>query len=94
MMRHFNSALWIATSLCSGVAAYYWYLSSRHSAAGAKYPVAAMADNPDEHLLVTQVNSDTLQVAFVESSRLNKVAALWSALAAAFGTIAAIASAI
>ena len=93
-MRHVGSTLWIATSLCSLVAAWYWFLSSRHSAATAKYPVAAMADNPDEHILVTQVNIDAVQAAFVESSRLNKVAALWSGLAAAFGTAAAIITAV
>lgn len=87
------SALALVTALCSGIAAYYWWLSSRQKPVASEPPVASIGDNPEEHILVAHVNVDALEAALLESSRLNKIAAKWSALAAGFATVAALLSA-
>ena len=93
-MRYMASASALGTAACSALAAYYWYLSSRHNAVLTDPPLASISDNPEEHVLTVQVNASALQAALSESSRLNKIAATWSALAAAFATIAAILAAL
>jgi hypothetical protein len=87
------SALALAIALCSGAAAYYWLLSSRQNAVAKEPPTASIGDNPEEHILAARVNIDALEAALLESSRLNKIAATWSALAAGFATAAALLSA-
>jgi Flp pilus assembly protein CpaB len=87
------SVLALATALCSAVAAYYWRLASRPQGDVVEPPDAAIEDNPAMHILVAHVNTDLLGTALLESSRLNKIAATWSALAAAFATVAALLSA-
>jgi hypothetical protein len=87
------SGLALATALCSLIAAYYWGLSSRQKAVAKEPPTASIGDNPEEHVLVAHVNIDALEAALLESSKLNKIAAKWSAFAAGFATLAALLSA-
>jgi len=83
----------LATAICSGFAAWYWYESSQQDAVLVESPTPSIDDAPQVHQLSTQVNVFKLQAALSESSRLNKTAAKWSALAAACATITAILSA-
>jgi hypothetical protein len=82
----------LATSMCAVVAAIYWYLSSKQEPAPVEGTVASISDNPEAHIMEAQVSVYALQVALNETSRLNKIASLWSAAAAGLGAIAAICS--
>jgi hypothetical protein len=55
-------------------------------------PLASIDDNPAEHIMEVQVNIYSIQAALIEASRLNKRAAIWSAIAAFMGATAAILS--
>jgi hypothetical protein len=44
--------------------------------------VASITDNPELHILGTQVDIGSIQAALFESSRLNKKAAIWSGISA------------
>jgi hypothetical protein len=79
-----------ATAICALVAARYWYLSSRPAPAISDPPDASISDAPEIHILNAQVDVYAVQAALTEASRLNKKAAIWSALAALFGAAAAI----
>jgi hypothetical protein len=92
-MRLIISALALMTAFCSAVAAYYWWLSSRQNAVVEEPPTASTGDNSELHVLTAHVNIDRLQAALLVSSRLNKTAAKWSALAAGFATVVAFLSA-
>jgi hypothetical protein len=83
----------LATALCSLMAAKYWYLSSKPNAPIPNEIVAPIDDAMPLHVLSARVHSDSIHLAITEASRLNKIAAKWSAWAAAFATIAAILSA-
>jgi hypothetical protein len=89
----FSALAALATALCSAAAAYYWWLSSLQKTVTTEPPIASISDNPEEHLLVGHVNIGALEAALRESSRLNKIAAKWSALAAGCATVAALLSA-
>jgi len=78
-----------ATAVCALVAARYWYLSSRPNPIFFPEPVASIDDNPAEHILGAQANIDSIYAVLVEASRLNKLASIWSAWAAALGAVAA-----
>jgi hypothetical protein len=82
----------LATALCALVAAIYWYLSSRPAPDALETPSASISDNPEIHILGAQVDIYSIHAALAEVSRLNKHAAIWSALAALFGAIAALIS--
>jgi len=58
----------------------------------AEPPVASISDDPAQHIMEAQVNAYSIQAALIETSRLNKKAAMWSAAAAALGGIAAVLS--
>ena len=79
-----------ATAICALVAASYWYLSSRPAPALRNPPIASTSDAPELHIMNTQVNIYEVKKALDEVSRLNKKAAIWSAIAALFGAAAAI----
>jgi len=79
-----------ATAICALVAASYWYLSSRPTPALGDPPVASISDVPELHIMSAQADVYEVQVALAEASRLNKKAAIWSAIAALFGAAAAI----
>lgn len=80
----------IATATCALVAAGYWYLSSRPSPILNEPPVASISDVPALHIMNAQANVYEVQAVLAEASRLNKKAAVWSAIAALFGAAAAI----
>jgi hypothetical protein len=84
----------LATSVCAVVAAVYWYLSSKLDPAPIQATEASISDYPEAHIVDTQASVYALQVALSQASRLNKIAALWSAAAAALGAIAAVTSAL
>jgi len=92
-MHRIISALALGTALCSAIAACYWWLSSRQNAVVEEPPTASIGDNPELHVLTAHGNIDALEAALLESSRLNEIAAKWSALAAGFATVAALLSA-
>jgi hypothetical protein len=79
-----------ATAACALVAAGYWYQSSRPTPAMSDPPDASISDVPELHTLNAQGNVYAIQDALLEASRLNKRAAIWSAIAALFGAAAAI----
>jgi hypothetical protein len=78
------------TAACALVAAGYWYLSSRPAPAIGDPPVASISDAPELHIMNAQSDVYAFQAALAETSRLNKKAAVWSAIAALFGAAAAI----
>jgi hypothetical protein len=73
-------------------AAWYWYLSSRPTPEITGPPEASVDDVPALHILDAQVNTYRIQEALIETSRLNKRAAIWSAAAAFCGGVAALLS--
>ncbi len=79
-----------ATAACALIAAGYWYLSSRPAPAINDPPDASISDAVELHVLNAQVDVYGVQAALAEASRLNKKAAIWSAIAALFGAAAAI----
>lgn len=84
----------LATSICAIVAAIYWYLSSKQDPVPVETTDASISDYPEAHIMDTQAGVYALQVALIQASRLNKIAALWSAAAAGLGAIAAVTSAL
>ncbi len=82
----------LATSVCAIVAAVYWYLSSKEDPAPIEATEASISDYPEAHIMDTQAGVYALQIALTQASRLNKIAALWSAAAAGLGAIAAVTS--
>jgi len=79
-----------ATAACALIAANYWYLSSRPTPAISDPPVASISDAPELHIMNAQSEVYGFQAALAEASRLNKKAAVCSAIAALFGAAAAI----
>ena len=79
-----------ATAICALIAAGYWYLSSRPTPVLNVPPEASISDVPELHIMNAQVDVYGVQAALAEASRLNKKAAIWSAVAALFGAAAAI----
>jgi hypothetical protein len=55
-------------------------------------PEVSVDDDPALHILDAQLNTYRIQEALIETSRLNKRAAIWSAAAALWGGIAALLS--
>jgi hypothetical protein len=53
-------------------------------------PLASISDVPELYTLNAQVDVYAVRDALIEASSLNKKAAIWSAVAALFGAIAAI----
>jgi len=80
----------IATAACALIAAGYWYRSSRPTPALTEPPAASISDVPQLHIMNAQADVYEVQAALAEASRLNKKAAVWSAVAALFGAAAAI----
>ena len=78
-----------ATAACALIAARYWYASSRPTPESGDPPKASVSDVPELHIMNAQVGLYRVQAALAEASRLNKKAAAWSAVAALFGTAAA-----
>lgn len=87
------SALALATAFCSGLAAWYWWRSSRQEIIENEELDTSITDDPAGHILSARVEIGDLQSVLRESSRLNKIAATWSALAAGFAAVAALLSA-
>jgi hypothetical protein len=79
-----------ATAACALIAAGYWYLSSRPTPALNDPPDSSISDVPELHIMNAHVDVYGVQAALAEASRLNKKAAVWSAIAALFGAAAAI----
>jgi hypothetical protein len=80
----------ILTAASALVAAGYWYLSSRPQPSSSDSSTASVSDAPELHILGAQVDIYSIQAALAESSRLNKCAAVWSALAALLGAVTSI----
>jgi hypothetical protein len=79
-----------ATAVCALAAAFYWYLSSRPTPTLSELPNASISDVPELYTLNAQVDVYAVRDALIDASRLNKKAAIWSAVAALFGAVAAI----
>lgn len=79
-----------ATAICALAAAVYWYLSSRPMPALSELPNASISDVPELYTLNARVDVYAVRDALIEASRLNKKAAIWSAVAALFGGTVAI----
>jgi hypothetical protein len=79
-----------ATAICALIAALYWYLSSRPTSIMSEPPNASISDAPDLYTMTAQVDIYAVRDTLIEASRLNKKAAVWSALAALAGSAAAI----
>jgi hypothetical protein len=90
--RIINLFLTLSTAICGLVAAIYWYLSSLPEANISSRVEASYNDAPGPHILEAQVNLYSVQGVLQKASRLNKLASIWSALAAALGAIASIVS--
>lgn len=79
-----------ATAICALAASWYWYLSSKPTPAVGDPPDVSVSDNPEFRILNTETDIYAVQSALTVASRLNKAAAIWSAIAALFGAAAAI----
>ena len=89
-----TALLSIATAICAGVAAFYWFRSSLADVGDGSQSNASIEDNPAEHILNAQVEIAAIQIGLRHSARLNKIAAIWSAFAALFAALASIAGAL
>lgn len=83
----------IATALASGFAALFWFKSSVKDPEIVEETQASISDAQELHILDAKVGIYFTQAAMKESSRLNKIAAIWSGIAAALGAVTAILSA-
>jgi hypothetical protein len=79
-----------ATALAAFTAAIYWYLSGRPTPETTVPPTASISDNPAAYILGAQVNIFMIHQTLYEASRLNKKAAIWSAIAAFLGALTSI----
>jgi hypothetical protein len=96
MITHFSPSglLSVATAVCAGVAAFYWFQSSRADL-GEEFQIAASVDdNPALHIISAQADIETLRSGMRQSARLNKIAAIWSGLAAIFTALTSLAVAL
>ena len=84
----------IATAVCAGFGAFYWFRSSLTDVGGDSQTIASIDDNPAEHILGAQVDIAAIRIGLRESARLNKIAAIWSGFAAFFVALASIAAAL
>jgi hypothetical protein len=80
------------SALSAFAAAWFWYLSSRPTPEITGPPEASVDDDLALHILDAQVNTYRIQEGLIETSRLNKRAAIWSAAAAFWGGVAAVIS--
>jgi len=95
MTTHFLSISFaLATAGASGVAAWFWFASSKVDPEEVEETEASINDYPEMHIMEAKVGVILTHSAIKESSRLNKLAATWSGAAAALGAITAIMSAL
>ena len=87
------TAFSIATALASGFAAWFWFKSSLQDPEIVEESQASISDAQELHILDAKVGIYYPQAAMKESARLNKIAAIWSGIAAALGAATAILSA-
>lgn len=86
------TAFSIATALASGFAAWFWFKSSLQDPKIVEETQASISDAQELHILNAKVGIYYTQAAMKESARLNKIAAIWSGIAAALGAATAILS--
>lgn len=84
----------LSTAAFAGLAAYFWYKSSTQEPVCPEEPDASISDNPEQHILTALEAVYEMQAAVAESSRLNRLAAKWSAWAAAFAALTAFVGAV
>jgi hypothetical protein len=77
------TAFSIAAALASGFAAWFWFKSSLQGAEIVEGTQAPISGAQELHILDAKVGIYYTQAAMKESARLNKVAAIWSGIAAA-----------
>ncbi len=86
--------LFFATSFASAIAAsgaaWFWYLSSKPSPEPLPGPEGSVDDVPALHIIQASVQIYEIHQVLLETSRLNKRAAIWSAFAAALGALATV----
>lgn len=86
--------LGLLTAVCSGIAAWYWFLSSKQEPEKVNRTSASVDDNVPAHIGDAEAYIYAVHKAYSEASRLNKIASIWSALAAMAGAITAVIAAI
>jgi hypothetical protein len=89
LQRMFFLLASFATATCALIAAWYWYRSSRPAPLPSLEIFASIDDAPTQYILDARVAIDSIQVVLAETSRLNKLAAIWSAFAAVCGAASA-----
>lgn len=88
MIKHILSTVFaLGTAGASGVAAWFWFASSKVNPEEVEETEASISDNPAMHILEAKVGVILTHNAMKESSRLKKVAAAWSGVAAALGAV-------
>ena len=86
--------LGLLTAVCSGIAAWYWFLSSRQHLEEIERTTASVSDNVPAHLGDAEAYIYSVHKAYSEASRLNKIASIWSGIAACAGAVTAVVAAI
>jgi hypothetical protein len=86
--------LGLLTAVCSGIAAWYWFRSSKQEPEEVERTTASVDDNVPAHVGDAEAYIYAVHKAYSEASRLNKIASVWSALAAVAGAVTAIIAAI
>jgi len=86
--------LGLLTAVFSGIAAWYWYRSSKQDPIYPEPTSASVSDNVPAHLGDAEANIDAVRKAYNEASRFNKIASLWSAGAALIAALTAVAATI
>lgn len=76
-----------ATAIAAFIAATYWYLSSRPAPKTSAPATASISDDPEIHILRTQVDIGDIHTVLQKASQLNAKAAIWSGIAALLGGI-------
>lgn len=87
------TAFSVATVLASGLAAWFWFKSSLQDPVIVEETQASISDAQELHTLDAKVGIYYTQAAMKESARLNKIAAIWSGIAAVLGAATAMLSA-
>ena len=83
----------LATAGASGFAAWFWFASSKVDPEQVEETEASINDYPEMHIMEAKAGVILTHNAMKRSSRLNKIAAAWSGVAAALGAITVIMSA-
>jgi hypothetical protein len=90
MHRFVLIGLALATLGTASVAAVFWFRSAVLSSERFDEPVASISDTPEQHIQASIAYILSIHQTLNQSCRLNKLAAIWTGVAAVLGAITSI----